>query len=165
LIRCQFKIIETEMKQPNPYMIYAELDISNPREQGLSALKINALVDTGSRFMLIPEHVALQLKLEPSPNNPHREVTLADGSSRLVPYVGPIYLKFQNRSCFTGALVMGDEPIIGLVAMGDMDLVVFTEEKRLAVNPDSPNIAMAYAKGFTVKTDDKTVDDAAKVNE
>lgn len=96
--------------------------------------------------MLIPQHIALQLKLEPSPHMPQREVTLADGSARLVPYVGPLQIQFENRTCFTGALVMGDEPVLGLVPMGDMDLVVFTEEKRLAVNPESPNIATAYAK-------------------
>ena len=131
---------------PNPHMIYADITMSNPREQGLSPLVVKALVDTGARFMCIPEHVAAQLKLEPSPNLGQREVTLADGSSRVVPYVGPLYVKFANRSCFTGALVMGDEVILGLTPMGDMDLVVFAEEKRLSVNPESPNFAMAYAK-------------------
>ena len=131
---------------PNPHMIYADITLSNPLEPQFSALKLKALVDTGSRFLLIPESVALQLNLETSPHMPDREVTLADGSHRLVPYVGPLQLKFENRTCFTGALVMGDEPVLGLSAMGDMDLVIYTEERRLAVNPDSPNIATAYAK-------------------
>jgi len=35
----------------------------------------------------IPEHIALQLKLE---INNQREVTTADGRKQMVPYVGPI---------------------------------------------------------------------------
>jgi clan AA aspartic protease len=136
------------MNPQSSHMIDARLEISNPRESALSSLKVNALVDTGARFAILPQHMATQLKLEPSSHQPSREVTLADGSSKLVPYVGPITIKFENRTCYTGALIMGDEAILGLTAMGDMDLVVFTEEKRLAVNPESPNVAMAYAKGL-----------------
>jgi hypothetical protein len=34
-----------------------------------------------------------------------KEVILADGSRKLVPYVGPIELRFKNRVGFAGALV------------------------------------------------------------
>ena len=126
--------------------VYADIALSNPREAGLSQISVKALVDTGSNFLILPEHIAIQLKLEPSHIDPTREVTLADGSHRTVPYVGPVSLRFGNRMCFVGALVMGDEPLLGLVPMADMDLVVYAEERRLAVNPDSPNIPSAKAK-------------------
>jgi hypothetical protein len=32
-----------------------------------------------------------------------REVTLADGRRTLVPYMGPIEVRFDGRRCFTGA--------------------------------------------------------------
>lgn len=85
----------------------------------------------------------MQLQLEEADK---REVTTADGARHLVPYVGPVVLQFGNRSCFTGALVMGDEVLLGVVPMEDMDLVVSPAHKKLVVNPDSPNFSQALAK-------------------
>ncbi len=31
-----------------------------------------------------------------------------DEKSHVVPYVGPVAARFQGRTCFTGALVIGD---------------------------------------------------------
>ena len=50
-------------------------------------------------------------------------MTAADERSHVVPYVGPIQIRFQNRTCFTGALVLGDTVLLGAVPMEDMDLV------------------------------------------
>ena len=126
--------------------VYAEIFLSNPREPGLVPMRAQALVDTGSNFLILPEHIAIQMKFEPNPIDATREITLADGSHKTVPYVGPVSVRFGNRMCFVGALVMGDEPLLGLVPMADMDLVVYAEERRLDVNPDSPNIPSAKAK-------------------
>jgi len=75
-----------------------------------------------------------------------REVTTAEGKKHLVPYMGPISIKFENRGCFTGALVLGDEVLLGAVPMEDMDVLVSTAKQALIVNPESPNIAMSVAK-------------------
>ena len=64
-----------------------------------------------------------------------REVITADGSAHLVPYVGPIQVKFENRTCFTGALVFGDTVLMGAVPLEDMDLVIQPREQKLSVNP------------------------------
>ena len=77
-----------------------------------------------------------------------REVTLADGSKRLTPYVGPIEVKFGNRRCFVGAMVMGDEVLLGAIPMEDMDLVVRPMSREVSVNPVSPNVPTSMAKGF-----------------
>lgn len=77
--------------------------------------------DPGALHLCIPEHVAIQLRLE---QLYEREVTTADGSKRLCPYVGPVEVRFGDRACFTGALVLGDEVLLGAVPMEDMDLVV-----------------------------------------
>lgn len=71
---------------------------------------------------------------------------MADGSRRLVPYVGPIELRYGNRVGFVGALVIGDQPLLGAIAMEDMDLVVVPKTRQVIVNPDSPNIASTVAK-------------------
>lgn len=71
---------------------------------------------------------------------------LADGSKQVVPYVGPIELRFKNRVGFAGALVVGDQVLLGDIPMEDMDLVVVPKTQTLDVNPDSPNIASSIVK-------------------
>ena len=41
---------------------------------------------------------------------------------------------------------LGDQVLLGAIPMEDMDLVVLPKERRLDVNPDSPNIATSLAK-------------------
>jgi len=88
--------------------------------------------------------VAIQLKLEAVDS---KEVVLADGSRKKVPYVGPIQIRFANRTGFVGALVMGDQALLGAIPMEDMDLIVVPKTRSLEVNPLSPNVAMSLAKG------------------
>ena len=54
---------------------------------------------------------------------------------------------FENRSCYVGAIVMGDQVLLGAIPMEDMDLVVLPLERRIAVNPLHPNHAAGLAKG------------------
>jgi hypothetical protein len=71
---------------------------------------------------------------------------LADGGKKLVPYVGPISIRFKNRVGFAGALVMGDQVLLGVIPLEDMDLVILPKERILDVNPYSPNIATSIVK-------------------
>ncbi len=122
----------------------AKLTLSNPRRPDFTALEIDALADTGAVHLVIPAHVSLQLGLE---SIDQKEVTLADGSRRAVPYVGPIQVRFKNRTGFVGALVMGDEVLLGAIPMEDMDLVVIPNTRSVDINPMSPNVAVSVAKG------------------
>jgi clan AA aspartic protease len=107
------------------------------------ALQVAALADTGTLHLCIPQHVCDRLRLEKLTD---KEVTLADGSTKLVSYVGPIEIRFKNRAGFGGALVMGDQVLLGAIAMEDMDLVVIPKTRELDVNPRSPNIGTTIAK-------------------
>ena len=127
--------------------IFTEIELSNPREQRLAPLKVNALADTGALMLCIPEHVALQLKLS---TESVREVLMADGRNMDVPYVGPIKVSFQERFCYVGALVLGDEVLLGAVSMEDMDLVVNPGRREITVDPASPNIPHARVKSQAV---------------
>lgn len=126
-------------------LIYTDVDLINPRDPNLKALTVNALVDTGAITLCIPEHVAIQLKLDELEK---REVTTAEGKKMLVSYVGPIQIRFENRNCFTGALVLGDTALLGAVPLEDMDLVVNPRKLEVTVNPDSPNIPSAVVKNI-----------------
>jgi hypothetical protein len=45
--------------------------------------------------------------------------------------VGPIEARFKNRVAYVGAIVMGDEVLLGAIPMEDMDLVLLPQ-KRVA---------------------------------
>jgi clan AA aspartic protease len=123
-------------------LVNALVSLKNPRIQSLEPVVVQSLADTGAVHLCIPEHIRIQLELEEIDK---KEVTLADGSKRLVPYVGPIEIHFKNRIGFAGALVMGDQVLFGAIPMEDMDLVVIPKTRTLEVNPNSPNIATTIA--------------------
>ena len=123
--------------------IYADIELANAKNGSLESMTVKALVDTGAITLCIPEHVAIQLQLQEIEK---REVTTADERRHVVPYVGPIQIKFANRTCFTGALVIGESVLMGAVPMEDMDLVISPSERTVVVNPKSPNIPSAVVK-------------------
>jgi len=92
--------------------VHAEIQLRNPLLPELKPLIVNALVDSGAMTLCVPEHVAVQLQLQTSGM---REVTTADGRKQTVPYVGPVEIRFENRGCLVGALVIGDEVLLGAV--------------------------------------------------
>ena len=124
-------------------LVIAKLVLKNPRLPRLTAVKVNALADSGAVHLCIPERVRAKLRLEAIDE---KVVTLADGSRKSVTYVGPIEIRFKNRVGFTGALVMGDQVLVGAIPMEDMDLVVIPKTRTLDVNPKSPNVATTIAK-------------------
>jgi clan AA aspartic protease len=123
--------------------INVKLTLANPKRTDIQPIEADALVDTGSVFLAIPEHVKLQLQLEVQSD---KDVTLADDTHRLIPYVGPIETRFKNRVAYVGAIVMGDEVLLGAIPMEDLDLVLLPQQGLADVNPASPNIAAGRAK-------------------
>lgn len=120
--------------------IHTNIVLSNPRHASLAPMEVEALVDTGAATLCIPEHVAVQLNLE---TLEQREVTTADGKRRTCDYVGPVQVRFGNRACFVGALVLGNFVLLGAIPLEDMDLVVHPLRQTVTVNPDSPNMPSA----------------------
>jgi clan AA aspartic protease len=133
--------------------VYAEIELFNPAGEGLEPLVARALVDSGSTWLVVPQHVANQLRLNVLEE---REVTLADGARKLVPYAGPVRLRFQNRNAFTGALVMGEEVLLGAIPMEDLDLIIHPLSRTLVANPQNPNIPGAMAVGVLPGRKDET---------
>ena len=116
------------------------LSLSNPQKPDFKPVQVQALVDTGAITLCIPEHVRIQLDLQ---ELERREVTVANGKKEIVPYVGPVKITSLGRSCYGGALVLGDRVLLGAIPMEDMDLVISPTKQQVTVNPESPNIPSA----------------------
>lgn len=120
-----------------------KLRLSNPLNLGIEPIEVSAITDTNTLMLCIPEHIAIQLDLQTQST---REISMADGRRLSVPYVGPLRVDFENRFCFVGALVLGDEILLGAVPMEDMDLIVQPSLRKVTVDPSSPNVPHARVK-------------------
>jgi hypothetical protein len=57
-----------------------------------------------------------------------------------------VEVRFRKRRCFTGAMVVGNEVLLGAMPMEDMDLVLRPQLQSLDANPKSLNIQLSVAK-------------------
>ena len=101
---------------------------------------MQALVDSGAVTLCIPEHIRVQLDLQEAGR---RQVPVANGKKEVVPCVGPVKITCLGRSCYAGALALGDRVLLGAVPMEDMDLVISLTKEQVTPNPESPNIPSA----------------------
>ena len=124
-------------------LTYANIEVENLFSK--RTLEARALVDSGAVFMILPQHMAVQLGFDLTEVS-QREVVLADGSRKAVPMIGPLRIRFAGRHCDLSALVMGDEPLFGAVPMEMMDLVLHPATQTLTVNPANPFLPVALAK-------------------
>ncbi len=106
-----------------------------PRES-VRTVTESAVVDTGSVSMVVPQRVADALGL---PARRRRQVRLADGVSRSVDVVGPITFAIEGREAEYSALVIGDEVLVGQIALEEADLLVDCTNQRLVSNPAHPD--------------------------
>ena len=90
--------LKKEIKEVPVGLTNANIQLRNPRLPELEPVEVDALADTGSVRLCIPSHIQIQLKLEEIDK---KEVTLAAGSRKLVPYVGPIELRASFICRFT----------------------------------------------------------------
>ena len=125
-------------------LVYASLRVYNDGRADVEEVDAKALVDSGAQNLCIPEHLAIQLKLE---KRFDREVVVADGSRKLVPYYSGVRVEMMGRGCVTGALAFGNQVLLGAIPMEDMDLIVHPRRQEALPNPDNPNIAVSLAMG------------------
>jgi clan AA aspartic protease len=124
-------------------LTYARLKLTNLFNHQI--VEINALVDTGATFMCVTEEIALQLGFDITEVG-QQMVTLADGHQLKVPKIAPIEIAFENRTYVTEAVVLGNEPLLGVIPLEAMDLIVDPRQQSLIVNPQHPNYPVALAK-------------------
>jgi len=114
-------------------------------EEEIKRVRVTAMVDTGAYMLVINDHIKQQLDL---PVVEEQTVRLADDTERRVQIVGPVEVRFENRSTTVRAVVFpGDaEPLLGAIPIEGMDVVIDPTQRRLIVNPESPDIPMTYVK-------------------
>ncbi len=103
------------------------------------------MVDSGSYMMVITDDIRQQLDL---PLIQEQVFRLADDSEIKGEVVGPVEIRFENRSTTARAVVLpgAEEPLLGSIPLEDLDVVIDPKQQRLMVNPRSPDIATKYAK-------------------
>ena len=118
---------------------------SNLPFENVQKVEVKALVDSGAMTLTINEAVAKQLDLEVLDQI---EVTLADGSYRKCNIVGPVDIRFANRSAAIRALVLpgADEILLGVIPLEEMDVIIDPITQKLAVHPDRPLMAQMKVK-------------------
>ena len=137
-------------------MVYADLEIINTidialakksiiGEEEIKSLRVNALVDTGAYNMCINEIIQSQLEL---PFVEKRTGVLANGEIETYDLVGPLTIKFKNRTTICNALVLpgNNEVLLGAIPMEDMDVIIDPKKQTLEVNPEHPYFAQMKLK-------------------
>ena len=116
--------------------IRTTIKLLNPLKDHLAPFEVVAVVDTGALNLCVPECLAKRLDFQILE---YKDVIMPDGRTIKCPYVGPVMVQFENRKCYTGALTLGDEIILGTIPLEDMDLLIHPASHSIILNPNSPH--------------------------
>jgi hypothetical protein len=111
--------------------MYITVVISNPRKPWLNFSRLKCLVDGSSLMFSISQKIADLLQLEELEK---RWIITDDGKKILVPYVGPLKIDFEERSCYACAFVIGDQPMLGAIRMSEADFIVHKSHHPIYIN-------------------------------
>ena len=136
--------------------IYAEIELINAGDIALARknyidqdeikrITIDMIVDKSSYHLCINEEIQAQLQLN---NIEKRSAYTADNRLIEMDVVGPVIVKFKNRttSCLAMVLPGNSEPLLGAIPLEDMDVLIHPLRQELIVNPDHPYQAVMTLK-------------------
>lgn len=137
-------------------LVYADITLINAVDLGMvkkhlidkdevKQISVRMLVDSGAYMMAINETIQEQLDLTFIEK---RKAIMADGSVQEYDVVGPLMVKFANRTATCNAFVLqgSNEPLLGVIPMEEMDVMIHPQRQELIVNPDHPNYAQLSMK-------------------
>ena len=137
-------------------LVYADIELINAEditlakhhiigEEEIKKIHLNMLADSGAFMMSINENIQSYLQL---PFVEKRKAVLADGTIAEYDTVGPVIVKFKNRTATCNAFVLkGDaEPLLGAIPMEEMDVLIHPHKQELVVNPEHPEYAVLKMK-------------------
>jgi clan AA aspartic protease len=136
--------------------VFAEIQLTNEddlafqrrgwaAETEIRRVTAKALVDSGALDLVINEDIQEQLSL---PVLHQRTIWLADETERIVDVVGPVEVRFENRSTIVKAIVLpgAEEVLLGAIPLEGLDVFIDPTNERLIVNPKSPNMGTSKIK-------------------
>lgn len=137
-------------------LIYAEIELINAGDLELvkrnfmdpdeiKKIRIDMLVDTGAYNLCINEEIQAQLQLSFVEK---RSAYTADNRLIEMDVVGPVFVKFKNRttSCLAMVLPGNSEPLLGAIPLEDMDVLIHPQRQELIVHPDHPYMSVMTLK-------------------
>ena len=137
-------------------LAYADIELINADDLALvrrnlldkdevKKMRVSMLADSGAYMMAINESIQEQLQL---PFKEKRKAVMANGSIEEFDVVGPIEVKFKNRSAVCNAMVLSGntEPLLGAIPMEEMDVLIHPLRQELIVNPEHPYYAQLKMK-------------------
>ncbi len=102
----------------------------------IRSYEADALVDTGAVSSVVPRNVMDQLGVLKIGN---RVAEYADGRNDVVALTEPITFNINGRITIEGAMVLGDEVIIGQTILEVLDLFVDCNSRQVIPNPAHPD--------------------------
>ena len=137
-------------------VVYADITLINADDIGMAKrnmigeeeikqMTVKMLVDSGAYMMGINQTIQEQLNLSFIEK---RKVVLADGAVKEFDVVGPIMVKFKNRTAICAALVLegNNESLLGAIPLEEMDVIIHPQRQELIVNPEHPDYALLSMK-------------------
>lgn len=116
--------------------VYADISLTNLFTR--KSVNVRAMVDTGAIHMVVPASVATELGFDLEEVSVSY-VTVADGRRVRCPQVAPVEIRFQDRTCPSSLVVLGNECMMGVVPLELMDLVVDPVQECVVPNPKHPD--------------------------
>lgn len=136
--------------------MYAAVELINAEDIGLARrniigddevkrMHVNILVDSGAYMMAVNDTIQEQLNLAFVEK---RKAQMASGDVVEYEVVGPLMIRFANRTATCNAFVLpGDRaPFLGAIPIGEMDVIIHPQRQELIVNPEHPNYAQLKMK-------------------
>ena len=137
-------------------LVYANIELINSGDEEMLSrgliqkdtvrkTNVDALVDSGAYMLCINDKIRTQLGLRTIAT---QSAQLANGDITEVEIVGPVEVKFLNRSTSCRAMVLpGDnEVLLGAIPIEDMDVIIDPREQKLMLPPDRPYMAQKSLK-------------------
>src|ERR1017187_9746706 len=137
-------------------LVYADIELINGGDvemvdrhlmdkEDIRSMYVNMLVDSGAYMMAINESIQGILQFR---SKGKKAVRMADESLVEYEVVGPIEVRFKNRTATCNAFVLpgNSEPLLGVIPMEEMDVVILPLRQQLVVNPENPDFAVLKMK-------------------
>ena len=136
--------------------VHAEIELTNYSdlmlndngflaESEIRRVTTRALVDSGAWDLVLNQDVQNRLKLRVVGK---QMVSLADESLLEADVVGPVEIRFEDRTLITTGIVLPttSEVLLGAYPLEGLDAYIDPKRQKLLLNPNSPHTPTRYVK-------------------